>query len=141
MSNIDSVTEYHDKLEALSPAMRERTAQAEELRRVPDLNITELGAAGLFRVFQPAKFGGAELSMAAVLPMITHTAKACPSTAWVMAVLQIHAWVLGLCSEKAQDEVYGDDPERTISERLQEIGNTARISGIAAGAVVLLLIA
>ena len=37
--------------------------------------------------------------------------------------------------------MYGDDPERTINERLQEIGNTARISGIAAGAFVWLLIA
>lgn len=35
--------------------------------------------------------------------------------------------------------MYGDNPEQTIDTRLKEIGNTSRISGIAAGAAVWLL--
>ena len=124
-----SVAEYHDRISALSAAMRERTGEAEVSRRVPEQNIAELGKAGLFRVFQPTRFGGAEMSMAEVLPMITQTAQACPSTAWVMAVLQIHTWLLTLDSDEAQDEVYGDDRETLIGGVLQPKGIAKRVDG------------
>lgn len=124
-----SVAEYHDRISAISAAMRERTGEAEDSRRVPEQNIAELGKAGLFRVFQPARFGGAEMSMAEVLPMIVQTARACPSTAWVMAVLQIHTWLLALDSDQAQEEVYGDDPETLIGGVLQPKGIALRVKG------------
>jgi 3-hydroxy-9,10-secoandrosta-1,3,5(10)-triene-9,17-dione monooxygenase len=67
--------------------------------------------------------------MAAVLPMVAQTAMACPSTAWVMAVLQIHAWMTGLCPEKAQDEVWGDDPETLVCGVLQPRSIAKRVEG------------
>ncbi|MFT5133742.1 MAG: 3-hydroxy-9,10-secoandrosta-1,3,5(10)-triene-9,17-dione monooxygenase [Gammaproteobacteria bacterium] len=123
------VAEYLDRIAAISPAISGRTAEAEELRRVPTENIKELGEAGLFRVFQPQRFGGPELSMADVLPMITQTAMACPSSSWVMAVLQIHQWILGLSPEQTQDEVWGDDPEALLCGVLQPRAMAKRVEG------------
>ena len=129
MSKAVPIPEYHERIAEVFASMQERTVQAEESRKVPDQNIKELGAAGLFRVFQPARFGGAELSMADVLPMITHTARACPSTAWVMAVLQIHAWLLGLGPYEAQEEVLGDDPETLVCGVLQPKATANEVEG------------
>lgn len=40
-----------------------------------------------------------------------------------------------------QRVMYGDDPTETVQQRLREVGNIPRISGIATGAVVLLMAA
>jgi len=113
----------------MSDALRGRVAQADELRQVPTENIKALGEAGLFRVFQPKCFGGPELSMADVLPMITQTAQACPSSSWVMAVLQIHQWILGLAPEQTQEEVWADDPETLLCGVLQPRAMAKRVDG------------
>jgi len=49
---------------ALLPVLRERARETELLRRVPDETIRELQAAGLFKVLQPACYGGFEADMA-----------------------------------------------------------------------------
>jgi 3-hydroxy-9,10-secoandrosta-1,3,5(10)-triene-9,17-dione monooxygenase len=124
-----SVNDFHDRIASVSDAIKARTTEAETIRRIPDKNIAELGEAGMFRVFQAARFGGTEMSMAEVLPMITQTAEACPSSAWVMAVLQIHAWMQGLFSESSQDEVYAADPETRICGVLQPKSMVKKVEG------------
>ena len=96
MTDPISIAAYHDRIAALAPALRERAGEAEQARRLSQQTIDELVAAGLFRVYQPARFGGPELSMAEVLPLVTQTARACPATAWVLAIMQIHIWIMGL---------------------------------------------
>jgi hypothetical protein len=39
---------------SLVPTLRARAAEAEQLRRLPDGNVAELRAAGLFKVLQPS---------------------------------------------------------------------------------------
>ena len=70
MTDRTSIAEYHDRIAALAPALRERAGEAEKIRRLSQQTIDELDAAGLIRVFQPAGYGGPELSMAEVLPML-----------------------------------------------------------------------
>ncbi len=109
----------------LLPHLRAAAAEADALRRIPDASIAALVAAGLPRVFQPARFGGPELPMSAVLPLVAGLASACPSTAWVLAVLQIHAWIVGLFPDAAQEEVFGGAPGTLVAGVLQPRG-TAR---------------
>ncbi|NKB36010.1 MAG: hypothetical protein GKR93_02415 [Gammaproteobacteria bacterium] len=129
MNNSVSVVEYHEKIESLSSGFRSRAEQANEIRRVPEENIAELKAAGLLKVFQPASYGGAELSVADVLPMVAKVAQACPSTAWAMAVLQIHPWMLGFSPDLAQQEVYDEDQDTLVCGVLQPKAMTRRVAG------------
>ena len=69
MTNQISTAEYHDRIASLSPALRERAAEAEKQRRLSQQTIDELVAAGLYRAYLPARFGGPELFMAEVLPL------------------------------------------------------------------------
>jgi len=50
----------------LLPALRERTARAEQLRRLPDETFADFQEAGLFRALQPRRHGGFELDPALV---------------------------------------------------------------------------
>lgn len=129
MTDRISITEYHDRIASLSPALRERAAEAEKQRRLSRQTIDELVAAGLFRVYQPGRYGGPELSMAEVLPLITQVARACPATAWVLSILQIHIWLVSLFPQQAQDEVFEDDADTLACGVLQPRAMVKRVAG------------
>jgi len=99
------------RAKALGPALRERAAEAEALRRLPDANVAELKRAGLLRVWQPKRFGGHELGVHEHLDIVSELAKACPSTGWVAGVVHAHTWISAHLSEKAQAELYGTNPD------------------------------
>ena len=44
------------------------------------------------------------------------------STAWVLGVVGIHPFQLALYDEKAQEEVYGDDPDTLVSSLYAPLG-------------------
>ena len=55
---------------ALLPALRERARETELLRRVPEDTISDLQAAGLFKVLQPASYGGYEADLATFFDVV-----------------------------------------------------------------------
>ena len=59
------------RAEALVPVLRERAAQAEELRRLPDETIEDLHRAGLFRILQPKRVGGSELPFRSIVELVS----------------------------------------------------------------------
>jgi alkylation response protein AidB-like acyl-CoA dehydrogenase len=96
--------------------LRERERATEALHRVPDDSIDELRSAGLFRLFQPVRYGGYELDYGiAQLEVGKVLGAACGSTAWVQGVLAAHAWILGMFPESAQDAVWGKSPATALS--------------------------
>ena len=103
--------------------------EAEKERRLSQQTVDELVAAGLFRVYQSARFGGPELSMAEVIPLITQVGRACPATAWVLAIMQMHIWMIGVYPQQAQDEVFGDDSNTLVCGVLQPRAMAKRVAG------------
>src|SRR2546423_15468318 len=53
--------DFLGRVRDLVPAIRERTARAEQLRRLPDETLADFQEAGLFRAMQPKRYGGVEL--------------------------------------------------------------------------------
>src|SRR5580704_762498 len=110
--------ELSARAEALIPVLRERTAAAEELRRLPDETIADLHRAGLFRILQPKRVGGSELPFRSIVELVAIIARGCGSTAWVLANLAAHHWILAMCSPRVQDEIWGDNPDNLIGSAL-----------------------
>jgi len=92
---------------ALVPRLRERAAETEKLRRVPDATIADLHAAGLFRMLQPKRVGGSEAPYRALVELGAIVARGCGSTAWVLNNLACHHWILAMWPKDAQDEIWG----------------------------------
>jgi hypothetical protein len=65
------------RAKALGPSLRERTLEAEKLRRLPDATVADLRRAGLLKMWQPKRFGGHELGIHSHLDVISSW----PSTA------------------------------------------------------------
>jgi 3-hydroxy-9,10-secoandrosta-1,3,5(10)-triene-9,17-dione monooxygenase len=106
------------RAEALIPVLRERAARAEELRRLPDETIADLHKSGLFRVLQPKRVGGSELPFRHLVELVATIARGDGSTAWVLANLAAHHWLLGMWPKEAQDEIWGASPDALIGSAL-----------------------
>jgi 3-hydroxy-9,10-secoandrosta-1,3,5(10)-triene-9,17-dione monooxygenase len=106
------------RAEALVPVLRERAPRAEQLRRLPDETIADLHSSGLFRMLQPSRVGGSELPYRALFELTAVIGQGCGSTAWVLANLAAHHWLLGMWHPEAQDEIWGESPDSLISSAL-----------------------
>ena len=96
---------------ALVPKLAERAAECERLRHCPEQTIAELHAAGLLRMMQPARFGGSELGLDALMDVVLELCRGCPSTAWIFSNLASHNWNIGQMELAAQEDVWGANPE------------------------------
>jgi 3-hydroxy-9,10-secoandrosta-1,3,5(10)-triene-9,17-dione monooxygenase len=98
----------------LVSTLRARVAEAEQLRRLPDANVAELRAAGLFKLLQARRYGGFEMSLHAHIDTVAEIARGCGSTAWCMGVVHAHSWLVGSFPHEAQAESYGANPDAIV---------------------------
>lgn len=121
---------------ALIPALRERAAETETLRRLPEATLRDLHEAGLFRLFRPARYGGWEMPFRAFVEVGAITGRGCGSTSWVLNNLLSHNWMLGWWPEEAQEEVWGRTPDALLGSafvfpcgRARKVAGGYRLSG------------
>lgn len=110
----------------LAPTLRDRAAETDALRRLPEENVADMRAAGLFRVIQPARCGGWQMDFHAHLDVVEEISAGCGASGWCLGVLQIHSWVAGLLSQQAQDDIYGADQDTLIVAVLNARGEAVR---------------
>jgi 3-hydroxy-9,10-secoandrosta-1,3,5(10)-triene-9,17-dione monooxygenase len=115
---------------ALLPQLRERAARTEDLRRLPAETERDLHEAGLFRMLQPRRVGGAELDYVALIDCADLLGRADASVAWNLANLASHHWMLAMFEPKAQDLVWGKDPDALIaSSFIFPAGRAGKVEG------------
>lgn len=118
-----------DAVHDLLPGIAERAVRADAERRVPDETIAELRAAGVFRMLQPARWGGLEADPVEFYEVVRALAAACGSTGWVASVLGVHPWQLALFPDRAQVDVWGTDPDTLVSSSYAPTGRLTRVDG------------
>jgi 3-hydroxy-9,10-secoandrosta-1,3,5(10)-triene-9,17-dione monooxygenase len=114
----------------LAPILRQRAERAEGARQMEKETLDDLHRAGLFRFHQPRRWGGMELPFVAIFDVPGEIARGCASTAWNVANLGIHHWMLALYDERAQEEVWGSDPDALIASGIAyPQGSGRRVDG------------
>jgi alkylation response protein AidB-like acyl-CoA dehydrogenase len=106
----------------LIPAFRERAAQCEILRFVPDDTIADLIDTKLLRICQPARFGGSELGWEILCEMSIEMARGDGSQAWVANVYAEHPYIVAMFADEAQHEVWDDNGDVLIAASLLPVG-------------------
>ena len=117
------------RAKALASDFRARSEADPTRRRLPDENVTDLRAAGLFQVLQARRNGGLELDLATHLDVVGAVAEGCPSTAWVLGVAHAHSWMLSHFPAEAQDDVYAAEPDALVSAVIRPRGTAVRVAG------------
>lgn len=113
----------------LLPGIAERARATEDARRVSDETIRGLADAGVFRMLQPKRYGGAEADPVHFYEAVRAISGACGSTGWVASVLGVHPWHLALYDDRAQAEVWGGDPGVLVCSSYAPTGTLTPVEG------------
>lgn len=115
---------------AMVPALRERAASAEDMRSLLPDTKADLHATGLLRMTQPKRWGGMELDWLSMFELPAELGRGCASTAWNVANLAIHHWMLAMYDERAQEEVWKENPDAEIASGIAyPQGSGKRVDG------------
>jgi alkylation response protein AidB-like acyl-CoA dehydrogenase len=123
-----SYDEAMDVARALGPRLRDRVAEAERLRRLPDETVADLVDSGLIGVMGAKAFGGSELGTDALIDVSVELASHCASSGWVYMLWASHAWMLALWPAQAQEEMFAD-PRLVASSVVSTAGEVKRVDG------------
>lgn len=107
--------EIRAQVRSLLPQIRARAVACERARTVPTETVEALRRAGFYKLVQPAIFGGHEQDFPVLMELTMELAAACASTAWACGLLSAHQWMVGLYPRKAQEDVWGNNPNATFS--------------------------
>jgi len=118
-----------EQARALIPTLRSRERAAIQAGQVPRETIETLQEAGFFKVLQPARFGGFELSPRVYCEIARTLAEGCMSSAWVYAVIAVHNWQMALFADQAAQEVWGRDPNTRVSSSYMPVGKVQVVPG------------
>ena len=126
---VPSTVELVARVRDLHPVLEKNAAQGEQDRRVVQESITALTEAGIFRIAQPKRYGGYATSMRTMLDVSAAVGEADGGTAWVVALCNVCAWMVGLYPQRAQDDVWADNPDAKVSGVLAPTAETVRVEG------------
>ena len=112
---VPTAQELIARAQAMIPALKARAARCIADRDVPEETIREFHEAGFFRILQPRRWGGMELPFPAIVEVPAVIAEGCASTSWDFHALANHSWILGMYDDRAQEEVWADDPDALIA--------------------------
>src|SRR6202790_1462959 len=124
-----------ERARALIPRLAERASAATAARQLPAETIAEYHAAGILRILQPRRFGGLQGRFSLFSRIVEELTFGCASSAWVYAVLAEHQWIIAQYPERAQLDVWGDDPLPVASSSLapraaaKKVADGWRLSG------------
>lgn len=124
-----ALSDLKSRAAALEPVLAARAAETEALRRLPDQTIADLREAGLHRICQPARFGGAEAPLDEACEIVATLARGCSSTGWVAGVYTDHQILIGMFDPRAADDVWGDNPDALVSAGFTPGGKNERVDG------------
>jgi 3-hydroxy-9,10-secoandrosta-1,3,5(10)-triene-9,17-dione monooxygenase len=110
-----SYDEAIERARALTPALRERAGRSESHRAMLPETIRDLHESGIVRALQPRRWGGMELDYVAYVDLPLELARGCASTSWNLANLMMHHWLLASYDERAQEDVWGENPDALIA--------------------------
>ncbi|MGV3478345.1 MAG: acyl-CoA dehydrogenase family protein [Sphingobium sp.] len=124
-----SAEDLIERARAMAPAIRARARHAVAGGDVAAETIADMREAGLFRILQPRRWGGYEMHPNVFYAVQKILAEACMSTGWVYGVLGCHPYQLALFADKAQREVWADDPDMLVSSTYQPVGKVEKVEG------------
>ncbi|MGC2445263.1 acyl-CoA dehydrogenase family protein, partial [Candidatus Binatus sp.] len=107
---------------AIAPTLAAHARECDAARKLTAESMASMVNAGMFRIPQPRRVGGYELSLRTLADAVTSLSEACPASGWVLMVMGAHHWCMGSFPEAAQDEVFGDGRDGLVAGTLSSQG-------------------
>ena len=114
---------------AIAPTLAAHARECDAARMLTAESMASMVKAGMFRIPQPRRVGGYELSLRTLADAVTSLSEACPASGWVLMVMGAHHWCMGSFPEAAQDEVFGDGRDGLVAGTLSSQGVASVVDG------------
>jgi len=111
------------------PRLRERAAEAERQRRLPEATIEEARDSGFFAALVPNHWGGGGVSFSTFLDASRYLAHGCTSSAWTLSFLALHSWLLCRFEPEFQKELFAKRPYALAPAALAPTGKAVTVDG------------
>jgi 3-hydroxy-9,10-secoandrosta-1,3,5(10)-triene-9,17-dione monooxygenase len=118
-----------DALRDAGPELRQQAAISADERRLSEATVRILRETGVMRLIQPARYGGLEADPRCFVEAMMATGEYDGAAGWVLGVVGVHNWHIGLYPDSVQQEVWGDDPDSWISSSYNYVGKAVRVDG------------
>ncbi|MFJ4692311.1 acyl-CoA dehydrogenase family protein [Streptomyces sp. NPDC088766] len=114
---------------ALRPLLRDQAARGESRRAVPEPVVEALAEAGVFRLLTPRRYGGHESDLRTLTEVSETLGAGDGSAAWVGMIISVTNWLACLFPDRAQEEVFGADPDARVTGVAAPTGMGERVPG------------
>ena len=101
----------------LMETVRERTDETEETRRLAPETMQAMREAGIHRILQPARHGGAEAHFSGMADIVEAISVACSAAGWCLTQYCSHNCLLGYWPPEGQDEIWDTTPDAMVCGR------------------------
>jgi len=113
----------------LRPLLEQHAQETDSRRRLPDAVVAALKDAGLCRLMVPKRFGGYQTSVHTYIEVMEELGRGCGSTSWVASLVNVCAWLAALFPERAQQDVWGGNPDAWVAGSLAPHGDAKAVDG------------
>jgi alkylation response protein AidB-like acyl-CoA dehydrogenase len=104
-----------EKAKALRPLLAKHAPQHEEKGELSQEVVETLAAAGFWKMAVPRRWGGLSIASNMMAQIAAELAKGCPSTAWVIGVMNSGVWLTSILPDAAQRAVFANGIPRVSS--------------------------
>jgi 3-hydroxy-9,10-secoandrosta-1,3,5(10)-triene-9,17-dione monooxygenase len=118
-----------ETVQKVLPGLAERAAAVDATGEIPAQALAELIEAGVFRLLQPKWCGGLEVDPTQFCELVRAVAAGCGSAGWLASVLGVGSWHVALFDERAQREVWTDEPNALICSSYAPVGSLVAVEG------------
>ncbi|HWE57927.1 MAG TPA: hypothetical protein VG435_20660 [Acidimicrobiales bacterium] len=122
----------HPAIDALRDAgdeLRTQAAISADERRLSETSAKILRETGVMRLIQPSRYGGLEADPRCFVEAMMAAAEYDGAAGWVLGVVGVHNWHIGLYADSVQEEVWGQNPDTWISSSYNYVGKATRVDG------------
>lgn len=100
--------ELVERARSFVPVLRERAAETDTIRKIPESTISELKSAGLLKILRPQMYGGHQLNVRTFMECAIEIARGCASTGWIFSLCNIREYMIAVSfTQKAHEEIFG----------------------------------
>ncbi|MDM0004752.1 acyl-CoA dehydrogenase family protein [Variovorax sp. J22G73] len=127
--------EIIERATRLVPLIREHAAKTSEDRQVAPAVMQAIEQAGLFKLLVPKRYGGLGTNLRTLMETVAEVGRGDGSTSWAVALLNVCTWFATTYSQRAQDEVFGQNPNAkccgifTPGSKAERVEGGYRVSG------------
>lgn len=121
--------ELLDRVAQIAPVLARHAPDGDRDRRLAQESIDALAEAGLLKITVPRRFGGFEVPIWTKMQVSAAIAQTDGATAWVATLINVCHWLGGLFGDRAQQDIWGENPGARIAGVLTPVPDVQRVDG------------